>query len=253
MLVYGAQWFDDMDETGSVWDMFYFAQTPEYPYHLVLYISKLFSSDIHLYMTICALIKMSMVSLFAYRMRERFSTELFLFSYYCFFYVTFFSLMRQGVAVAICIYSLVYLVNKDIFKFFFTVSIAYFFHNSAILMLLFIPIYYMRNVKYKYPIIIGSILFVFFFVEVLFELVLTTSLFKSGMADLYMDSGVPSAKTNILISLVFFSYALYQYNNGAENTNVIIVSFFVILYRSRIQNVVLYAYSFYSINSSLCL
>ena len=38
MLVYGAQWFDDMDETGSVWDMFYFAQTPEYAYHLVIYI-----------------------------------------------------------------------------------------------------------------------------------------------------------------------------------------------------------------------
>lgn len=218
MLGYGGQWFDNMDEAGGLWDMFYFAQTPEYGYHLIIYICKMISPDIHLYMTVCALIKMSAVTIFAYRMREQISTVLFMLSYYCFFYVTFFSLMRQGIAVAICMYSLVYYTNKNLLKFLLTVGVAYFFHNSAVLMFLLIPIYFMRNVKYKYAIFFGGILFVFFFIELLFQLVLMTPLFKSEMADLYMDSGVTSAKTNLLISFVFLVFALYQRLFGEEET-----------------------------------
>jgi hypothetical protein len=126
-------------------------------------------------------------------------------------------MMRQGLAVAICIYSIYYLANNDLKKFLPTVIFAYFFHNSAILMLLILPVYYMRNLKYKYYIILGSIVFVYLSREVLFELVLMTPLFKSGMADLYIDSGVPSAKTNILISLVFLGYGVYyQYFEEEE-------------------------------------
>lgn len=211
MLGYGTQWFDFMDVNENILNMFEFAQTPEYAYHLLIYICKKISSDIHLFMTACALIKMTAVTLFVYRMREQLSSMLFLFSYYCFFYVTCFSLMRQGISIAICIYSLYYFANQDIKKFLLLILIAYFFHNSAILMLLIVPIYYMRNLKYKYYIILGSIAFVYFFVEILFELVLATPLFKSEMADLYMDSGVPSAKTNILISLVFIGYGIYRH------------------------------------------
>ena len=76
----------------------------------------------------------------------------------------------------------------------------------------------MRNMKYKYPIIFGGILFVYFSVEMLFELVLMTPFFKSEMADLYLDSGVDSAKTNLLLSFVFLSYAVYQHVFGDENT-----------------------------------
>lgn len=228
MLGYGGDWFDYMDMTGSVWDMLYFAQTPEYAYHLIIYICKLISPDIHLYMTVCALIKMTVITLFSYRMREQIPTALFMFSYYCFFYVTAFSMMRQGIAVAICIYSLVYFINSNLLKFLLAVGIAYFFHNSAILMLLLVPIYYMRNMKYKYPIILGGLLFVYFSVELLFELVLMTPLFKSEMADLYMDSGVTAAKTNILISLVFLFYAAYQHMLGEEinkeRTFILIIS-----------------------------
>ena len=216
MLGYGSQWFDYMDETDSVFSMLEFAQTPEYAYHLLIYICKFLCSDIHLFMTACALIKMTMVTLFVWKMREQLSSILFLFSYYCFFYVTSFSMMRQGIAVAICIYSLVFFVNKDILKFLLTVTIAYFFHNSAILMLLLIPLYYMKDLKWKYFIILGSIIFIYLSIETLFELVLMTPFFKSEMADLYIDSGVPSAKTNILISLVFCGYAAYQHFWGEE-------------------------------------
>lgn len=219
MLGYGSQWFDYMDETECIWDMFSFAQTPEYAYHLIIYLSKLILPDIHLYMTICALIKMSMVTLFAYRMRYQISTVLFMFSYYCFFYVTSFSMMRQGVAVAICIYSLYYFYNENILKFLICVLVSYLFHNSAILMLLLIPLYLMRNFKYKYAVILGSILLIITSVEILFEYVLLLPIFKSEMMDLYMDSGVPSAKTNILISLAFIAYAIYLRGFGEDDSN----------------------------------
>lgn len=219
MLGYGSQWFDNMDEQDSVFTMFEFAQTPEYAYHLIIYICKIISPDIHLYMTVCALIKMAAITLFAFKMREKIPTILFLFSYYCFFYVTAFSMMRQGIAVAICIYSLYYFYKENILKFLVCVLVAYLFHNSAILMLLLIPLYLMRNFKYKYAVILGSILFIITSVEILFEYVLLLPIFKSEMMDLYMDSGVPSAKTNILISLAFFAYSIYLRGFGEDESN----------------------------------
>lgn len=218
MLGYGGNWFYQMNEKGSLMDMFYFAQTPEYGYHLLIYFCKLLWPDIHVYMTACALIKMTMVTLTAYKLRDFLSTVLFMFSYYCFFYVFSFSMMRQGVAVSICLFSLTYFLNNDFRKFFITILIAYFFHNSSVLMLLLVPIYFMRNFKYKYLIIVGGILIVYFFVEELFELVLMTPLFKSEMADLYLDSGVPSAKSNILIAAVFFCYGYYLYRQDDEES-----------------------------------
>lgn len=219
MLGYGGDWFHYMNQHAGVFSMLQDAQTPEYGYHLLIYLCKNLSPDIHLYMTACALIKMTVVSLFAYKMRCYSSSVLFLFCYYCFFYVTSFSMMRQGIAVAICIYSLYYFFNKDVIRFFITILIAYFFHNSAILMLLILPIYYLRNLKYKYYIVLGGIVIVYLSVEFLFELVLMTPLFKSEMADLYIDSGVPTAKTNILISVVFLVYAVYCYFFEDEEDN----------------------------------
>jgi len=219
MLGYGSEWFYAMDEDEGLLSMFESAQTPEYAYHLLIYVCKKISQDINLFMTACALIKMSAVTLFAYRMREQLSSILFLFSYYCFFYVTSFSLMRQGIAIAICIYSLYFFMNKELWKFLLMVIIAYFFHNSAILMLLTLPIYYMRNMKYKYYILFGGMVFIYYSVEFLFELVLMTPLFKSGMADLYIDSGVSSAKTNILISLLFIGYGVYRHYLEDEESN----------------------------------
>ena len=211
MLGYGAEWFYSMDENEGLLSMLESAQTPEYAYHLLIYVCKKISQVINVYMTACALIKMTAVTLFVYKMREQLSSTLFLFCYYCFFYVTSFSMMRQGIAIAICIYSLYFFENKDLKRFLPTVAIAYFFHNSAILMLLILPIYFMRNLKYKYYIILGSIVFVYLSIEILFELILMTPLFKSGMADLYIDSGVPSAKTNILIALIFIGYGIYYH------------------------------------------
>lgn len=219
MLGYGSEWFYMMDQHASIFSMIEDAQTPEYGYHLLIYICKNLYPDIHLYMTACALIKMTAVTLFAYKMRCYSSSVLFLFCYYCFFYVTSFSMMRQGIAVAICIYSLYYFFNKDVIRFFITILIAYFFHNSAILMLLILPIYYLRNLKYKYYIILGGIVIVYLSVAFLFELVLMTPLFKSEMADLYIDSGVPTAKTNILISVIFLGYAVYCYFLEDEEEN----------------------------------
>lgn len=87
LLGYGSEWFYSMDVNESLMSIFESAQTPEYAYHLLIYICKKISQDIHVFMTACALIKMMAVTLFAYRMRELLSSFLILFSYYCFFYI----------------------------------------------------------------------------------------------------------------------------------------------------------------------
>lgn len=208
MAGYGTLWFYNMDIKDNLASIIENALTPEYGYFLVIYISKLITPDIHLYMTICALIKLLMVYLTAYKLRNVFCSVIFLFAYYCFFYVNAFSMMRQGVAVAICIYSLTYYFNHKLIKFLILVVIAYFFHNSAILMCLFLPLYYMRNMKLKYIIITTGIVLTYTFIELFFSVAFELSLFKSNMADLYIDSGVTSAKTNILLSILFLLYSL---------------------------------------------
>ncbi len=206
MMVYGAPWFYDMNTGYSLWDVIENSSTPEYGYMYVIYFCKKICPDIHLYMTVCATIKLLMVYFAAFKMRKAIHSTVFIFAYYCFFYVTTFSLMRQGIAVAICIYSLTYFLEHKMKMFVVFIIIAYFFHNSAVLMLLFFPIYYIRNMRFKYSIIILGIIFFYTSIEFLFPLLINTSLFKSSMVELYIDSGVPSAKTNILITIIFVIY-----------------------------------------------
>ena len=233
MLGYGSQWFEGTNIQDSITQVIETAPTPEYGFILLIYFCKLMSKDINMYMTVCAFIKILLVYFACFNLRKKLNTIILLFAYYCFFYVLGFSMMRQSIAIAICFYSLFFLLNHRLKSFLSMVLLAYFFHNSAVLMLIFVPLYYMREMKLKYIIIIGSGLLVLYWIELLFSFVLKTPIFKSEMADLYLDSGVASAKTNILEASFFLLYSFLlnfkRVRTNDEKVYYLIVSSFLTL------------------------
>ena len=211
MAGYGTLWFYDMSTKDSAGQIIDDAITPEYGYHLMIYFCKMISTDIHLYMTVCAAIKIIMVYLAAFALRKKMDSISFLFGYFCFFYVLGFSLMRQSIAVAISFYALTFFMERKLWKFIALVIIAYLFHSSAILMVIYIPLYFLKDYKYKYVLLVFCLASSYILIETLFPLLIASPLFKSSMADLYIDSGVTSAKSNILLSLFTLFYGVLLY------------------------------------------
>ncbi|TCB65060.1 EpsG family protein [Acinetobacter sp. ANC 4178] len=62
------------------------------------------------------------------------------------FYTFFFNGLRQGIAMAICFFSLPYLIEKRIISYFIIIIFAAMFHVSALVM---VPIYFLVNLKIK--------------------------------------------------------------------------------------------------------
>lgn len=209
MNVYGSAWFYNMNTKVSIREMIKECSTPEYGYHMLIYFCKCISKDIHLYMSVCALIKTLMVYLTAWRMRYYLNSIVFILAYYLFFYVIGFSLMRQSIALAICALSITYLLNNNLIKYLLLVLIAYFFHNSAIFMLLLLPFIYIGNFRFRYLVMIISALIIYTSISSLFSLLTGSYLFKEGIVERYMNSGVKTQKTMIIISIAFFVYGLY--------------------------------------------
>ena len=216
MLGYGTLWFYEMNEKSNIKDVILNAHTPEYAYHLMLYFCKKMSSDIHFYMTVAAFIKIICVYYTAYYFRKQISGTFFIVTYFLFFYVEGFSMMRQSIADAICILSLIPLVSRSILKFIGCVAVAYFFHNSGIFMLVMLPIGLMRNLRYKYVyhLVFAGILYGS--VSVLLSSLINTPIFKEGIAEHYLNSGVVVQKYNILITICVLLFALYIHFSKKE-------------------------------------
>lgn len=117
----------------------------------------------------------SIIILFSYLFVFKKRSDNYLLSVFIFitfgFYTFYFNGLRQGLAMAIAALSVPYLIEKNIIKFLFLTIIAYFFHKSALIMLLF---YILINwgIKLEYKII----------------LIFMTSLLFSGMGIQYLAS-----------------------------------------------------------------
>lgn len=80
--------------------------------------------------------------------------------YLLFFVINDMEQIRHGVAIAICLYAIVYIIEKKPIKYAICCSIAFLLHSSAIL---FIPLYFLRKVNLSLKkagiILLGSIVF----------------------------------------------------------------------------------------------
>ncbi len=184
----------------------------DYGYLYLTYFFAKYVGDLNVFLTFFSVMKLVPVYYTAYIQRERINSALFLFVYFMFYYVLGFSLMRQAFAISLCILSLNYFFLKQFKKFYFCVFIAYFFHNSSVLMLYLPLIYYLGKSKYRFLFSLLVPIFIFFNIENLMEAFIDSPLFTAGKVEGYMDSGVETEKTSILIAVFILFYCFFLFS-----------------------------------------
>ena len=211
MLGYGSICFYNTLQYSNLGSFLSHLDSREYGFHLLCYFCGKVGT-INLYMFMAALIKMTMVALTCLHFRKITIPWMVVIGYMLFFYWYGFSLMRQSLALSICMFSLIFLYEKKYLYFLLAVVAAYFFHNSSIFMLILPFVMIMAKMKHRLLIVILGVGTVYILASTLFMVVATSGLFGESKAELYLDSGVTSAKTNIIIMIGFSLFPYLRKN-----------------------------------------
>lgn len=108
-----------------------------------------------------------------------------IFLYYCFTFLSYnMGRMRQGLALSICMFSLIFLFKKKNIKFLITVLLAFFIHKSAIVFLLLFILYRIKFSK-KLIISVSSITIIASLLH--FDLIISKYIFNNSLLTSYSD------------------------------------------------------------------
>ncbi len=226
MVTYAVPFFNTLKGANSILDVPVLIQHSDYAYLYLTYFCAKCTGSLSFFLILCALIKLVLVYTTAYRLRNHIFSGFFIFSYYFYFYVLGFSLMRQSLAIAFCIYSLYYFFEKKYIHFLIITIIAYLFHNSAILMLLLPLVYMIGKMRYNYIISVVIPLLIYFFISDIMEMLISSPLFTAGKVEMYIDSGVPTEKTSIVIAFFFVCVAFFMlFKRKDPQTVFLLISF----------------------------
>lgn len=201
MAGYGTVYFEEAQNYSSYINFILDWQTTEYAYATLCYLGKTIYNDIHSYLFLSEFIKIVLVISTVWHFRKRINPCLIVFVYMLFAYWYGLSLMRQSLALCCCFYSLTFFFDKRYVRFCIWIVIAYLFHNSAIFFLYLPLITFIFN-KTKHPILVSTIGILVLYGTALtaFVFLASTGLFREEAMELYLDSGVPTAKANIVLS-----------------------------------------------------
>lgn len=223
MNVYGVEYFINAKYSYSFGLFIKSLESKEYAYHILNYICSKFG-DINLFLFVVAAMKMTLVGLTALHFRNKFPTWIFILCYLLFFYVNEFSLMRQGLAVAVCCYSLTFFSEKKYIPFLLCVFIASLFHGSGVFMLFLYPIHYAVRMWPRKITMFAVVIFTLLYwgVRMVYVYVTAFLMFSDDKVEKYFNSGVESSKTSILIvvSLIIISYIVKGNDDEHENTRL---------------------------------
>lgn len=146
---------------------------------------------------------------------------LMLFCYFSSIFLTYdMGIIRQGISLSIILFSIKYLLNKNIFKFLLIVIIASLFHSTS---LIFIFIYILKDKKFStkfYLLILVISLFIPFFLNTS-SLITSLSFFKGIIqtkttyyTNYYEQTSIIlSLFKRVIIMVVFIYYSKYKKNN----------------------------------------
>lgn len=200
MDTYVVPYFDTLSKADNVMEVTELINHSDYAYLYLTYFCAKYLGDLNVFLLLCATLKLVPVYWAAYQQREKLNTTLFVIAYFLYYYVLGFSMMRQSMAISFTFLSLYYFFEKQFFKYLLWLLVAYFFHNSAILMLYLPIVFYMGKMKYRYLFSVIIPLLIFAKIKEIMEAFITSPLFTEGKVEYYMDSGVPSEKTSLVIA-----------------------------------------------------
>ena len=212
MLVYGVISFENAKYSDTLLGLLKYVPG-EWGFHTLMWLCAKISNDIHFMLFVEEFIKIILVSSTALHFKNKFNPTMFMFAYLTFFYFIGYNSMRQMLAISIFIYGLRFYFNNEHKKYIFTCLLAMTFHTSAIFALLIYVIRFIHGESFKSTIIIhlAIVLFVYLFSFTIMEYILSGNFgVYSEKADLYTEKeGVETAKTNILLAIMFFIISLF--------------------------------------------
>lgn len=201
---YGIEWFYKAVYSRSFPLYIESVSNPEYGYLLLNYVCGSIISNINFFFFITELLKMVLLGMTAIHFRKKIIAPLLVFSYMLYFYWLGLSMMRQSIALCICLYSMTYFFDAKYWQFLLLCLIAYLFHNSAFVFLGVGVMYWIKDIRFSFLINIAAILFLLTNSISILLYLSQTGLVKMELADLYINSGVDIPRTSLF--LLFFCF-----------------------------------------------
>ena len=126
-----------------------------------------------------------------------------IFALITFGYFTFsFNGMRQGIALAIYMYAIQYVIKGNLKKYIFWVLIAFLFHKTVIIM---VPLYFILRIKFSFKLLILFILSTTFIIQ-FFDNILDLSLYISDKYIIYKDM---KATGGVMLTIFYVFFSLF--------------------------------------------
>lgn len=155
--VYGKKYFELAVQSKSLSSYLKIFSFAEYGYLFLNFVVSRFTSNINIFLLVLQLMCNSLILITLYKYKEKCPLWMSFCFYFCFYYGITFNIMRQCCALSLIFFSIRYLEEKKIIKYFIMIYIAFLFHSTAIIAGIFIyAIYLICNMKNK-----NKILFIF--------------------------------------------------------------------------------------------
>ena len=113
----------------------------EMAYILFNYVVSLFTDDIHWFLFVYQLVIMLIMAKVFLMTRESGNAHHFIMFYFLYYYCECLSMMRQSLAIVLALLAVAYLLEKKIGAYYLVGIMAFFFHNSAVFVLIVHPLF----------------------------------------------------------------------------------------------------------------
>ncbi|RLA64165.1 MAG: hypothetical protein DRQ78_06260 [Epsilonproteobacteria bacterium] len=178
----------------------------EIGYLLLQEITKLFSSEYWVLLTIIAIIVLFFYLKTILILSGNYTVSLFVFMTLA-TYLFFFNGARQGIAAAIFSFSIIAVVNKDYKRYYLWIAVAFLFHKSVLVTL---PFYYLLRKKYSFKnlgILIVSLSFMILLFSQLLTLLPDTMTSRYSQ---YVDRGQRGGELLTIFHMIILSYFIFM-------------------------------------------
>jgi len=118
------------------------------------------------------------------------------------FYTFAFNGARQGIALAIFIYAIQFIVNKNFIKYAITIGVGFLFHKTIIILL---PFYFLFRLKFSFK-LFSIIVLTTLFIIVFFDRILNIGLFISNKYSVYTEM---KASGGQLLTLAYLTFGVF--------------------------------------------
>ena len=223
VLVYGESMFEYARSCNSINELIEYASTREYGYFILNYLCSRVSSDVHFFLFVSELIKYTLVAIVALHFREKMNPTVFMFTYIVMFYFSGLCLMRQTLAMCICFFAFIFL-EKNKLVYLALITLAWTFHSSAFIMVMFLFVDILKNKSLSVYINIGIVAFLYVFSAALLVFLGGSGLVKENIADRYMDTGVATSKAELLIAFCILLYVFVKRKILCESSKYLLLT-----------------------------